>query len=692
MLRPPSFESPQKGIARGYTFPMIDTINEGEQQNESPNPFEKSFQSLSLKNVSSRDTTDFEPPLVQKHTKEDSINSIDTLNSLRLKRFSSSSSIPSTGDLTSSPTTPNNFKKNIIRYQVPPRVQLITNTEASLIIESENVLIVDVRPFIDFNRAHLRNSINFNLPSTLIKRPNFTLMKCLGNISMLESAKLKTFLDKDTQSKKIIIYDDAPVLNNEVSLGVYGSLTKFLNHEEYKGELCVLQFGFQTFKTEFQELLEVAEVPQDTNDIFMPPNPHFQHGSMSLKPPPHRSISLSNLSTSPFATTSTGTTNTCSYSNPSSSSPISPNLSRFQLPKLPKTPVFKIRHNEETYDFDNYKILNEFSHLTSSLNKGASESLPDWLQVLLNESNSSSTLINNFQNLEIKEKNRINEMVSSNSICCGIELGFKNRYKGIFPYEHSRVKLSLTPSSEEVDFDKLNYMNYINANYISCPKMSNMKYIATQAPLYETLKDFGKLIKDNNIDIIIALTTQFENGVEKCYPYWEDKEIVEVFETKQLNNISIRRLFLKTIEKEVIQIQITNWSDYDVVLNSQQDDVLRLIYLKKILMNSLGIWDENVLVHCSAGCGRTGAFCTLDSIINQNSNDSKDPIFDIVEDFRNQRISMVQNLRQYLFIYDCLCNYYENLPKYDCYQVELNELSILNNFVNDKRQQRQYSA
>lgn len=84
---------------------------------------------------------------------------------------------------------------------------------------------------------------------------------------------------------------------------------------------------------------------------------------------------------------------------------------------------------------------------------------------------------------------------------------------------------------------------------------------------------------------------------------------------------------------------------------------------------------RNILVHCSAGCGRTGTFCTVDSVIDMLkrqrwvrkhgnsplgddkggewvSRDDEDLIASTVEDFRKQRPSMVQSLRQFVLCYE----------------------------------------
>ncbi|CCH47137.1 Receptor-type tyrosine-protein phosphatase S [Wickerhamomyces ciferrii] len=703
--------------SRFPTLSQINTIDEnlvGNYNNNNQNQFEKSFNNLNLKKINSRDTINSDSTLIDSlHNKNDSINSInstDTLNSFRLKRFNSSSSVPqsntsefnfsysnhspsgSISGISSSPSysinsinsvnsgNNNNQFKKIVKFPKPENLNIMNNTELSLIIEGmtseeiDSILILDVRPFIEYNLKHIKNSINFNLPSTLLKRTNFTLSRCLNNLSIMENVKINKFLNNQSTMKKIIIYDDLIMNDNndEVSLATYGTSMKFFNDLNFKGEIYVLKNGFQKFQLEFNDLTEATTNTAPTSQF---------------KPPHNRSLSLANVSSS------------------SLSSPISPNLSRFQLPKLPKTPVFKIRHNEEFYDFDNYKIINEFKFLNQFINEPDTDdvSIPNWLKILLNKNNYIS-LFEKFKNLEIEEKKRINNLIQTNSVTSGIELGFKNRYKDIFPYEHSRVKLTKTPTYESYNND-YEFNNYINANYINCPSnLSNLKYIATQAPLLETTQDFTKLIKDNNVPLIISLTNQFENGVEKCYSYWNDLKNFKILQEEKIENtFIIRRLWLQKYKFEILQIQILNWSDFDILLENQQIDILKLIYLKKFILEKLDKTFENVIVHCSAGCGRTGTFCTLDSIINSNINNQQennfefDPIFQIVEIFRNQRISMVQNLRQYLFIYDCLLNFFKNFNNFnedngnnngnnDIF-IKLQDLKILNNFLNQNTQE-----
>ncbi|KAK5782190.1 hypothetical protein RI543_000119 [Arxiozyma heterogenica] len=317
------------------------------------------------------------------------------------------------------------------------------------------------------------------------------------------------------------------------------------------------------------------------------------------------------------------------------------------------------------------------------------------------------------------EKDRI--IISS-----GVELGNKNRYKDIFPYEHTRVHLkkasfdnnilnnsntiseakgwkvddannSIEEEEEEKEEDLAN--TYINANYLHVPDLDltdtppttsinnssfKVRYIATQAPMYSTVHDFYTCILNDNIPLILALTNNIENGIEKCFKYWKEENYdgikVKLLEETNLSNSMIIRRIKLTYDLDaksyqLLQVQLTNWPDLGIVKTSK--DVIQLINLKNVVISKLREskhWSymstPTILVHCSAGCGRTGTWCTIDSILSnlstfnflQNFYTSSisvyDPISWIINIFRKQRISMVQNINQFLFIYDCLLYYF----------------------------------
>ncbi|CCH60275.1 hypothetical protein TBLA_0C04790 [Henningerozyma blattae CBS 6284] len=477
------------------------------------------------------------------------------------------------------------------------------------------------------------------------------------------------------------------------------------------------------------------------------------------------------------------------------------------------------------------------------------------------------------------EKSYNNNMSDSSNkiiISSGVELGNKNRYKDIFPFEHSRVVLKKKSFSLPIPISTDSFLqnnsktnsisidlneNYINASYLNLPQLvfenntnmtsdttttttninnnntpissssnsstcstittpisginyssieptstnfnttannSNLnnngtsnnnskttikndkfyktsrklRYIATQAPLLSTVHDFYTCILNNNVPIIICLTDQYENSVEKCFDYWSEGNYNGIH-VKLLDELSIgcnnnfiklnnqytenhqNCLIVRIIEltytinnKEctfkTLQLQIKDWPDFGTLVDPTK--IVQAINLKdkvidKLFGNNFFAEDyiPTIVVHCSAGCGRTGTWCTVDSALSNlqtfeklnqefknnmennayddreititNNNIGKenkkifDPISWTINIFRKQRISMVQNINQYLFIYDCLIYYFtlklhENCSFNDKREItpltqnylnsmtkfldELDELEFIDNFVKAK--------
>uniref|UniRef100_A0A3B3Z4H2 protein-tyrosine-phosphatase n=1 Tax=Poecilia mexicana TaxID=48701 RepID=A0A3B3Z4H2_9TELE len=84
----------------------------------------------------------------------------------------------------------------------------------------------------------------------------------------------------------------------------------------------------------------------------------------------------------------------------------------------------------------------------------------------------------------------------------------KNRYKDIVPFDHTRVKLTLTTSKKDSD--------YINASYIKGVSGSRA-YIATQGPLPHTLVDFLRMIWEYNINVGLLVTCCVCQNDVFCY-------------------------------------------------------------------------------------------------------------------------------------------------------------------------------
>jgi len=241
-----------------------------------------------------------------------------------------------------------------------------------------------------------------------------------------------------------------------------------------------------------------------------------------------------------------------------------------------------------------------------------------------------------------------------------------NRYVNILPFNHNRVKLLQ---------QRPNKTDYINASHIEAPN-NVRRYIATQGPLSKTIEDFWLMIWEQNINIIVMLAKQIEKGETKCETYWPEKagcslifrdiELKITLESEILDAKSscyVRTLKLEKLEgsiakcREITQLQTIAWPDHG--LPDSPDSIINLITKKNECLQHYTLLNNGnigpVVVHCSAGCGRTGTFCTVDSTLtllpNLQQNDPTDLILSVVQHFRQQRIAMVETFAQFQFCY-----------------------------------------
>ncbi|XP_023286880.1 tyrosine-protein phosphatase non-receptor type 18-like [Seriola lalandi dorsalis] len=227
----------------------------------------------------------------------------------------------------------------------------------------------------------------------------------------------------------------------------------------------------------------------------------------------------------------------------------------------------------------------------------------------------------------------------------------KNRYKDILPYDQSRVVLSLLTSDSDSD--------YINASFIKGPSADN-RYIACQGPLSSTLVDFWRMIWQHDIKVIVMACREIEMGKKKCECYWAPVHQSATFgaftvhsqgETHPNEDVVVRTLTVtyQQDSRSVIQYQFLSWPDHDVPYESAG-----IVDLLEGVRNSQRTHTSPLLVHCSAGCGRTGVICALDYIhdllvTKQHTTDFS--IMEIVLELRRQRPSAVQTKDQYQFIF-----------------------------------------
>ncbi|KAI9287818.1 protein-tyrosine phosphatase-like protein, partial [Umbelopsis sp. AD052] len=286
-----------------------------------------------------------------------------------------------------------------------------------------------------------------------------------------------------------------------------------------------------------------------------------------------------------------------------------------------------------------------------------------------------------FRDLQVLQAKRLKDArdptsTFSLSTALSPSLQDKNRYSDIIPFNHTRVVLDSIAN------------DYINASHIKPPYNIPRSYIATQGPVEDSISDFWVMILEQSSTVIVCLTPEIEGGRHKCARYWptweEDrtkvfklgrskKLVVECVQQEEYHNDAechIRRIQVQLFEDEmsapvktlsVIQLQFLGWQDHSALESTSS--ILQLIQLSNHLQEQ-NAQSGPVTVHCSAGCGRTGTFCVIDSAIalsnmmeqGELTDDGQDYIFELADSFRRQRVTMVQAPSQYYFCYLALAD------------------------------------
>uniref|UniRef100_A0AAZ3PTS7 protein-tyrosine-phosphatase n=1 Tax=Oncorhynchus tshawytscha TaxID=74940 RepID=A0AAZ3PTS7_ONCTS len=235
----------------------------------------------------------------------------------------------------------------------------------------------------------------------------------------------------------------------------------------------------------------------------------------------------------------------------------------------------------------------------------------------------------------------------------------KNRYKDILPFDHTRVKLTLKTTNQDAD--------YINASFIKGMDGPEA-YIATQGPLTNTVIDFWRMNWEYSVAVIVMACREFEMGRKKCeryFPQFGDEPMsfgpfrISCESEQPRTDYFIRTL---TVEHEnetrrITQFHYINWPDHDVP--SSFDSILDMIGLMREYQEHD---DVPICIHCSAGCGRTGAICAIDytwNLLKAGKIPEDFNVFRLIQEMRTQRHSAVQTKEQYELVHRAISQLFE---------------------------------
>ncbi|CAF3373988.1 unnamed protein product [Rotaria sp. Silwood1] len=309
-----------------------------------------------------------------------------------------------------------------------------------------------------------------------------------------------------------------------------------------------------------------------------------------------------------------------------------------------------IVQTEEQYIFI-YEAINEA--IQSGQTEVSARNLLTHLQRLLQPINDSSLTE---MELEFKRLANIKAQPSKFISANNPSNKFKNRLVNILPYENTRVCLSPIRGIDGSD--------YINASYIDSYRFKN-GYIATQGPLNETIDDFWRMIWEHNVTIIVMLTKLKEMGREKCAQYWPiDRSIrYGYFIVDPLGEYHMSQYLLSEFKltdsrdgqsRTIRHFLYTEWPEQGVPkVGEGFIDFIGQVHKTKEGFGQ----DGPIVVHCSAGVGRTGVFLTLSIVLERIRYEGVIDVFQTVKLLRTQRPALVQTEDQYQFCYRSALEY-----------------------------------
>lgn len=323
-----------------------------------------------------------------------------------------------------------------IQFASPERcAELLTTAQHEL-------MMLDVRPFTHFAQGNISGSLNLCIPTTLLKRPSFDTQKLQSTFT--NDNDRRNFA-KWRQCRHIIVYD--AVTADKKDAGPLLNVLKKFVAEGWNGDGMILSGGFRKFAARFPRLtLQNGQGAQ----------------SPAARPSPKKPTSM-HLSLPAAAPVAGG----CAF--PESSATMIPFFGN-------------IRQNTDLVGGVGQLPIQLPRQLTESKRR----SVPAWLRDAANASDKGHNVSQRFLKLEQQELERMKQAFSYDSHAdgaspkkyriAGIEMGTKNRYNDIYPFEHSRVQLQNVPNTGN---------DYVNASHLKA-EYSNKRYIATQAPVPDT--------------------------------------------------------------------------------------------------------------------------------------------------------------------------------------------------------------
>jgi len=246
-----------------------------------------------------------------------------------------------------------------------------------------------------------------------------------------------------------------------------------------------------------------------------------------------------------------------------------------------------------------------------------------------------------------------------------MRFSLKNRYPDILPNSRSMVRLKTEDKSSIL----------MNANFITGSNGLPNQFIATQGPLACTIADFWSMVWQFNCSILVMITKLKEKNKEKCVQYWPTEDtmsqqiygdiIVTCDSEIERDGYKITTLYASQKGSEetrkITHFWFTTWPDHKVPKEYSQ-----VISLMKDVRQLQRSENSPIVIHCSAGRGRTGCFIGLQLGMEQIDECNEVDILRIVSKMRIERGGLVDKDTQYIFLYKTLYEYWTSKVEATC--------------------------
>lgn len=501
----------------------------------------------------------------------------------------------------------------------------------------EQTLILDLRVSTQYAQSHIRDALNLCIPTTLLKRPSFNVQKLAETF---KDDQQRARFGNWRSSKYIIVYDNNSTQLKDATICL--NMVKKFQAEGYEGISYIIRGGMSEFSKRFSSYVEAGVDSQK--------------------------VSNSTTATGADGPKIAPVIGGCPM--PSTDKPANPFFGNIrqnmdliggvgQLPiKHPKRATQNTEQNafpqwlkEASEEKDQGKMV---SKRFEQIERREKKRMEDALSGQVTFENAAS------------EAQKAQNATPAGVKIAGLGMGNKNRYNNIWPFEHSRVKLE----------GVANDCDYFNANYVKA-SLSHKRYISTQAPIPATFNDFWNVVWQQDVRVVVMLTAEQEGAQVKAHNYWDQKQYgslqLEFLSEKKASLdpakihrsknrpapghrrsstnpanvplapqngkddkpgsdapfVTVRKFTLSHKDRpfermrEITQLQFDAWPDFGAPAHPahllglvEQTEAVICVANKTSSKQPEADESRPVLVHCSAGCGRTGTFCTVSSVID----------------------------------------------------------------------------